>query len=430
MANNPRVPGKIRQRTATYGLPKDEFTDNGGWPWMIYIREARRMVGDYVMTQLDCAGTRKAPDPIALGSFGMDSHVVQHFVTENGKAQNDGVIWRVPPKPYGISYRAIVPKQGQCENLFSPICLSASHVAHGSIRMEPVFMALSQSAAIAAGLALEKNTSVQDVPYPALLEKLEAAKQIVRPEVWENAPAAKKPAPENADIFEIEGNKAFVYAAPQPAKGNPWIWYAPTIKGDVIIVRHKMYFDAFMKAGITIVGFDLGEVRGAPESTAKFTLFYDAMIKRGYSPKPILLGQSRGGMMTLAWAFRNPDKVQAWAGIYPVCNLSSWPLKFSKPETLADFAMTEEALIAKLSEFNPINNLAALAARKVPMFSVHGDNDVTVPYNDNTKLLKEHYEAAGGTCGVKIIPGGGHEISPAFFECRELIDFILKQSGL
>ena len=430
MANNPRVPGKIRQRTATYGLPKDEFTDNGGWPWMIYIREARRMVGDYVMTQLDCAGTRKAPDPIALGSFGMDSHVVQHFVTENGKAQNDGVIWRVPPKPYGISYRAIVPKQGQCENLFSPICLSASHVAHGSIRMEPVFMALSQSAAIAAGLALEKNTSVQDVPYPALLEKLEAAKQIVRPEVWENAPAAKKPAPENADIFEIEGNKAFVYAAPQPAKGNPWIWYAPTIKGDVIIVRHKMYFDAFMKAGITIVGFDLGEVRGAPESTVKFTLFYDAMIKRGYSPKPILLGQSRGGMMTLAWAFRNPDKVQAWAGIYPVCNLSSWPLKFSKPETLADFAMTEEALIAKLSEFNPINNLAALAARKVPMFSVHGDNDVTVPYNDNTKLLKEHYEAAGGTCGVKIIPGGGHEISPAFFECRELIDFILKQSGL
>ena len=189
MANNPRVPEKIRQCIATYGLPKDEFTDNGGWPWMIYIREARRMVGDYVMTQLDCAGTRQAPDPVALGSFGMDSHVVQHFVTENGKAQSDGVIWRVPPKPYGISYRAIIPKRGECENLFSPICVSASHVAHGSIRMEPVFMALSQSAAIAAGLALEKNISVQDVPYPALLEKLEAAKQIVRPEAWKKSTA-------------------------------------------------------------------------------------------------------------------------------------------------------------------------------------------------------------------------------------------------
>ena len=179
MANHPRVPEAIRQRTAAYGLPKDEFTDNGGWPWMIYIREARRMVGDYVMTQLDCEGKRAAPDPVALGSFGMDSHVVQHFVTENGKAQNDGVIWHVPPRPYGISYRSIIPPRGQCENLFSPICLSASHVAHGSIRMEPVFMALSQSAAIAAGLAIDSQVSVQEVPYPALRAKLDAARQLV-----------------------------------------------------------------------------------------------------------------------------------------------------------------------------------------------------------------------------------------------------------
>lgn len=196
MSNNPRVPERIRQRTASYGLPKDEFTDNGGWPWMIYIREARRMVTDYVMTQLDCAGTRKAPDPVALGSFGMDSHCVQHIVTENGKVQNEGVIWRVPPRPYGISYRSIIPKKGECENLLSPICLSATHVAHGSIRMEPVFMAVSQSAAIAAGLAIDKSVSVQEVPYPALREKLEAAKQIVRPEAWKRAPSSNKPQPE------------------------------------------------------------------------------------------------------------------------------------------------------------------------------------------------------------------------------------------
>ena len=199
MANSPRVPEKIRARTASYGLPKDEFTDNGGWPWMIYIREARRMVTDYVMTQLDCSGTRKADDPVALGSFGMDSHCVQHIVTDTGKVQNEGVIWRVPPKPYGISYRAIIPKGGECENLFSPICLSATHVAHGSIRMEPVFMALGQSAAIAAGVALDNKVSVQDVPYPALLVKLEAAKQIVRPEAWKRAPAAKKPSPQKKD---------------------------------------------------------------------------------------------------------------------------------------------------------------------------------------------------------------------------------------
>jgi hypothetical protein len=179
MANNPRVPEAIRTRTAAYGLPKDEFSDNGGWPWMIYIREARRMVSDYVMTQHDCMGGKSAPDPVALGSFGMDSHCVQHFVTEKGTVQNEGVIWRVPPKPYGISYRSIIPRKGECENLFSPICLGASHVAHGSIRMEPVFMALSQSAAIAAGMAIDKNIGVQDVAYADLRARLLKAKQVL-----------------------------------------------------------------------------------------------------------------------------------------------------------------------------------------------------------------------------------------------------------
>lgn len=181
LGNSPRVPTAIRQKVAAYGLARDEFTDNGGWPWMIYIREARRMITDYVMTQLDCEGRRVAPDPVGLGSFGMDSHVVQHFVTERGYVLSDGVIWRVPPRPYGISYRSIIPRQGECENLLSPICISASHVAHGSIRMEPVFMTLSQSAAIAAGLAIEKNSSVQQVDYALLRERLLAAQQILAP---------------------------------------------------------------------------------------------------------------------------------------------------------------------------------------------------------------------------------------------------------
>lgn len=180
LANNPRVPEAIRKEVSKYGLSKDEFTDNGGWPWMIYIREARRMVGDYVMTQHDCEGKRNAPDPVGLGSFGMDSHCVQHFVTESGHAQNDGVIWRVPPRPYGISYRSIIPKKGECENLFSPVCFSASHVAHGSMRMEPVFMALSESAAIAAGLAIDRNIGVQEVKYAELEKKLLRAKQIFK----------------------------------------------------------------------------------------------------------------------------------------------------------------------------------------------------------------------------------------------------------
>jgi hypothetical protein len=140
---------------------------------------------------------------------------------------------------------------------------------------------------------------------------------------------AQDSSPKGRETFEIEGYQAFVYAAPKPAVGKPWLWYAPTLKG-VSIVGRKMYFDALMQAGIGIAGFDLGEVRGSPTSSAKFSLFYDEMVKRGWSPKPILLGQSRGGMMMLAWGMRNPEKVRAFVGIYPVFNLASWPLNNSK----------------------------------------------------------------------------------------------------
>ncbi len=179
LANSDRVPQAIREKAKTFGLPKDEFKDNGGWPYMIYIREARRMVSNYVMTQANCMGQRKVSDPVAPGSFGMDSHAVQYFVNEQGHVRRDGVIWRVPPKPYGISYQSIVPCTGECENLFVPVCLSASHVAHGSIRMEPVFMALSESAAYAAILAIQNNVPVQAVDYTQLREQLDRAGQVL-----------------------------------------------------------------------------------------------------------------------------------------------------------------------------------------------------------------------------------------------------------
>lgn len=238
---------------------------------------------------------------------------------------------------------------------------------------------------------------------------------------------AQEVLPKTAETFEVDGHKAFLYAAPKPAEGKPWLWYAPTLNG-ISLFGRKMYSEAFMKAGISIAGYDLGEVRGSPASTAKFTLFYNEMVKRGYSPKPILLGQSRGGMMTLAWAFRNPEKVRAWVGIYPVCNLASWPLKNSKAQTLADFGMPEAELVAKLSEFNPVDNLKGLLANKVPMFAVHGDSDVVVPYELNTGLLKERYAAGGGQISVKVVTGEGHKVGPSFFECRELVDFVLANS--
>lgn len=228
--------------------------------------------------------------------------------------------------------------------------------------------------------------------------------------------------------FELDGRPAFIIAAPQPANGKPWVWYAPTLGANLPGSGHQWYFERFIQAGISIAGCDLGEVRGSPASIEKFNAFHREMVQRGYSPKPILLGQSRGGLMMLSFAARHPEKLIAFVGIYPVCNLSSWPIKNSKPATLADFGMSETELTANLSRYNPVDNLQGLMDHQVPLFAVHGDSDVVVPYNENSGLLKSRYEAGGGKMTVKVISGEGHKVSPSFFECQELVDFVIARS--
>ncbi|MBA4018446.1 MAG: hypothetical protein C0483_14865 [Pirellula sp.] len=242
------------------------------------------------------------------------------------------------------------------------------------------------------------------------------------------AAAADDALPKTAEKFDVNGQTAMLYAAPKPAAGKPWVWYAPTIKGLSLAMR-PVYFEGFLNAGVSIAGFDLGEVRGAPASTEQFTLFYHEMVKRGWSPKPILLGQSRGGLMMLAWATRHPDKTRAFVGIYPVCNLASWPMK-NVPVVLEDYKLTEAELRARLAEFNPIDNLKGLLEQKVPIYVVHGDADAVVPYKDNTQLLKERYETGGGSIQVKVVAGEGHKVSPSFFEDPNLVDFVLRQAGV
>lgn len=172
LANHPRVPESIRTEMSQWGLPKDEFVDNGNWPHQLYIREARRMVSDYVVTELDCRRVRIAEDSVGLGSYNMDSHNVRRFVTADGFVQNEGDVQVSPGGPYLISYRAIIPASGQTVNLSVPVCLSSTHIAYGSIRMEPVFMVLGQSAATAAVLAMESDVDLQSLPFAALRERL------------------------------------------------------------------------------------------------------------------------------------------------------------------------------------------------------------------------------------------------------------------
>ncbi|MDB6023990.1 MAG: Xanthan lyase [Verrucomicrobiales bacterium] len=172
LATDSRVPLKVREEIKRFGLPRDEFTDNGGWPHQLYVREARRMVSDLVMTEHHTTGKETAPKPISLGSYGTDTHEIRRIV-------KDGVVTREGKTaegrgfgPYGIGYGAVVPRAEQCENLFVTFALSASHTAFSSIRMEPVFMVTSQSAATAACVAIDDNMSVQQVNYPKLRARL------------------------------------------------------------------------------------------------------------------------------------------------------------------------------------------------------------------------------------------------------------------
>ena len=178
LANDETIPARYREAYARFGLPRDEFLETNHWPHQLYVREARRMVSDYVLTEADTQHKRKCDDPVGMGSYAMDSHNCQRFVRD-GHVFNEGDVQLQPAGPYSVSYRSIVPSRGQCENLLVPICLSASHIAYGSVRMEPVFMLLGESAALAAHLAIKNASSVQDVRYSELRALLDEAGQVV-----------------------------------------------------------------------------------------------------------------------------------------------------------------------------------------------------------------------------------------------------------
>lgn len=172
MATDPRMPPDVQKEFLTWGLAKDEFTDNGNWPHQIYVREARRMISDVVMTENEILSRKPVANSVGMGSYTLDSHNIQRYATDSGFVQNEGDIGVHAPKPYSISYGSIVPKDSQCKNLFVPVCLSSSHIAFGSIRMEPVFMILGESAATAASIAIDEKINVQKVSYDKLKTRL------------------------------------------------------------------------------------------------------------------------------------------------------------------------------------------------------------------------------------------------------------------
>jgi flavin-dependent dehydrogenase len=245
LATDPRVPAKVRADMRRFGLPRDEFRDTGGWPHQLYVREGRRMIGDVVMTQHHACGKQVAADPVSLGSYGIDAHEIRRIV-KDGVVTREGKLaeGREGAGPYGISYRSIVPKQAECDNLLVTFALSASHVAFSSIRMEPVFMVSSQTAATAAAMAIDAGVPVQAVDYSKLKPRLVADGQIL------GMPAPPPKAPKNAAKPEDVNGKSYDLVVIGGTPGGIACAVRAAREGlRVLLVNHTRHLGGFITSG-------------------------------------------------------------------------------------------------------------------------------------------------------------------------------------
>jgi hypothetical protein len=240
-----------------------------------------------------------------------------------------------------------------------------------------------------------------------------------------------KKLPLEGESYVIEGSVAFLIPTKSEFRttdgmlAKPWVWYAPTLP-NLPGPEERWMFERFVQAGIAIAGIDAGESYGSPDGNRVFDRLHAQMVRRGYSARPVLLGRSRGGLQTLSWAAEHPEKVSAWAGIYPVCNLASYP---GIERAAGAYKLTAGELEGRLKEFNPIDRMSGLAKSKVPLFAIHGDVDTVVPLELNSGKLKSAYAGIGGPEMELIVPAGqGHNMWEGFFKCKELVDFVLSNA--
>lgn len=240
-------------------------------------------------------------------------------------------------------------------------------------------------------------------------------------------PAPEKELPLHGDVFEVAGSVAFLMIPPRekPRRPLPWVWYAPTLPG-LPGVEERWMFGKFLGAGMAVAGIDVGESFGSPAGRAAYSALHAELTgARGLAPKACLLARSRGGLMLYNWAVEHADCVSCAAGIYPVCNLLSYP---GLETACAAYRMTKEQLGARLADHNPVDRVKPLAEARVPVFHVHGDNDKTVPLEENSGKLAEVYRQHGGDMILKVVKGGAHDMWEGWFRCGELVDFVIEQS--
>ena len=229
--------------------------------------------------------------------------------------------------------------------------------------------------------------------------------------------------------FKVGSNEAFAIMPPAASRlegPTPWVWYAPTLSKRHPNRDEQWMLDRLHASGIALAGVDVGESYGSPQGVQVYQAFYQELTtKRGFAKKPVLLARSRGGLMLYSWAVANPESVGGIAGIYPVCNLASYP---GIARAAPAFGLTPDQLKDSLTQHNPIENLKPLAKHRVPIFHIQGDSDKVVPHEANTGLLEKRYRALGGPIKVDLIEGQGHNMWRGWFESQSLTRFMIEQS--
>jgi hypothetical protein len=234
----------------------------------------------------------------------------------------------------------------------------------------------------------------------------------------------KKPEVPPKKVFQVDGHPGFVLMPVRVDEKRPvpWVWYAPTFP-NLPEAREHWMFEQFLAAGVAVAGVDVGESYGSPTGRATYSALYKELVTgRNFATKPVLLARSRGGLMLYNWAAENPDAVGGIAGIYPVCDLRSYP---GLEKACGAYGLTRAELEGQLDKHNPVARLAPLAKAGVPIFHIHGDGDAVVPLKANSEEVHRQYEKLGGRMELKVVGGQGHNLWEGFFRCQELVDFVL-----
>jgi len=231
-----------------------------------------------------------------------------------------------------------------------------------------------------------------------------------------------KTLPLPGEVFKLNGNDAFIILPAEVTSETPWVWYAPTLP-QYPGKEEQWMFQRFLDAGIAVAGIDVGESYGSPAGRKSYTEFFNYLVNtREFGKRPVLLARSRGGLMLYSWAIENPQSVAGIAGIYPVCNLTSYP---GIERACGAYGLSAEELEADLKQYNPVDRLEPLAAADVPVFHIHGDQDDVVPLPANSGMLADRYRALGGNVTLEVVAGQGHNMWTGWFQSEKLVEFVL-----